>query len=101
MSAERHSAAEPREAYGVRGACSRFRWRLGVRKREQAPRTPYASRLPEGHKFLAACEHVGLLRRRDPLFRIFSALTVSLRFNWRAALGWEPDASRTCCLLRR
>ena len=35
---------EPREAYGVRGACSRFRTALHIRQREQAPRTPYASR---------------------------------------------------------
>src|SRR5437870_8740806 len=33
-----------REAYGVRGACSRCRMCGAVRKREQAPRTPYASR---------------------------------------------------------
>src|SRR5207247_8186804 len=33
-----------REAYGVRGACSRFRTALNIRQREQAPRTPYASR---------------------------------------------------------
>src|SRR5438874_3430549 len=33
-----------REAYGVRGACSRGRMCGAVRKREQAPRTPYASR---------------------------------------------------------
>ena len=33
-----------REAYGVRGACSRFRIAPHVRQREQAPRTPYASR---------------------------------------------------------
>ena len=35
---------KPREAYGVRGACSRFRTSPQIRKREQAPRTPYASR---------------------------------------------------------
>src|SRR6266436_6974201 len=33
-----------REAYGVRGACSRCPMCGAVRKREQAPRTPYASR---------------------------------------------------------
>src|SRR5436190_18663209 len=44
------SASECREAYGVRAACCRFRQsrRLGnlrtVRKRQQAARTPYASR---------------------------------------------------------
>src|SRR3989442_4856979 len=32
------------EACGVRGACSRCRMCGAVRKREQAPRTPYASR---------------------------------------------------------
>src|SRR5439155_5090426 len=35
---------KPREAYGVRGACSRFRTAPHIRQREQAPRTPYASR---------------------------------------------------------
>ena len=33
-----------REAFGVRGACSRFRTSSDSRKREQAPRTPNASR---------------------------------------------------------
>ena len=33
-----------REAYGVRGACSRCPMCGAVRQREQAPRTPYASR---------------------------------------------------------
>src|SRR5438093_10588741 len=42
--AERRGAAVSREAYGVRGACSRCRMCGAVRKREQAPRTPYASR---------------------------------------------------------
>src|SRR5436190_14824953 len=37
-------AVVSREAYGVRGACSRCRMCGAVRKREQAPRTPYASR---------------------------------------------------------
>src|SRR5439155_24216413 len=37
-------AVVSREAYGVRGACSRCRMCGTVRKREQAPRTPYASR---------------------------------------------------------
>src|SRR5437762_3869515 len=37
-------AVVSREAYGVRGACSRCRMYGAVRKREQAPRTPYASR---------------------------------------------------------
>src|SRR5438093_13208223 len=37
-------AVVSREAYGVRGACSRCRLCGAVRKREQAPRTPYASR---------------------------------------------------------
>src|SRR5207247_6419415 len=31
-------------AYGVRGACSRFRTAPHIRQREQTPRTPYASR---------------------------------------------------------
>src|SRR6266446_7838261 len=35
---------KPREAYGVRGACSRFRTAPHIGQREQAPRTPYASR---------------------------------------------------------
>src|SRR5438552_1884593 len=38
------SPTKPREAYGVRGACSRFRTAPHIRQREQAPRTPYASR---------------------------------------------------------
>src|SRR5438552_16701811 len=38
------TGTKPREAYGVRGACSRCRMCGAVRKREQAPRTPYASR---------------------------------------------------------
>ena len=33
-----------REAFGVRGACSRFRTRCTDRKRQQAGRTPNASR---------------------------------------------------------
>src|SRR5437867_12987618 len=37
-------AVVSREAYGVRGACSRFRTAPHSRQREQAPRTPYASR---------------------------------------------------------
>src|SRR6266853_1650317 len=37
-------AGEFREASGVRPACWRFRMAWGVRKREQAPRTPNASR---------------------------------------------------------
>src|ERR1035437_9111870 len=36
------SVAELREAFGVRGACSRFRMVLHTPKREQAPRTPNA-----------------------------------------------------------
>src|SRR5204863_9130083 len=38
------TGTKPREAYGVRGACSRFRTAPHIRQREQAPRTPYASR---------------------------------------------------------
>ena len=38
------SAAELREAFGVRGAGSRFRAHGTVRERQQAGRTPYASR---------------------------------------------------------
>src|SRR5438876_12419351 len=38
------TGTKPREAYGVRGACSRFRTAPHIREREQAPRTPYASR---------------------------------------------------------
>jgi hypothetical protein len=34
----------PREAFGVRGACSRFGTRGNGRKRQQAGRTPNASR---------------------------------------------------------
>src|SRR5438876_7124466 len=37
-------AVVSREAYGVRGACSRCPMCGAVRQREQAPRTPYASR---------------------------------------------------------
>src|SRR5204863_5468309 len=40
----RTRAVVSREAYGVRGACSRFRTVPHIRQREQAPRTPYASR---------------------------------------------------------
>src|SRR5439155_10118739 len=40
----RPAATEPREAHGVRGACSRFGARWVVRKLQQARRTPYASR---------------------------------------------------------
>src|SRR5882724_10828959 len=40
---------KPREAYGVRGACSRCPMCGAVRKREQAPRTPYASRNTTAH----------------------------------------------------
>ena len=47
------AATEPREAYGVRPACWRFRWRLETRKREQAPRTPDASRNRQRLKNLA------------------------------------------------
>src|SRR5204863_8925018 len=45
-------AVVSREAYGVRGACSRFRTVPHTRQREQAPRTPYASRRPEPVKAL-------------------------------------------------
>src|SRR5438876_5973662 len=38
------TGTKPREAYGVRGACSRFRTAPHIRQREQAPGTPYASR---------------------------------------------------------
>jgi len=38
------AATELREAHGVRGACSRFGARWVARKRQQAGRTPYASR---------------------------------------------------------
>ena len=38
------SAAELREAFGVRGACSRFRIAGALRQRQQAGRTPNASR---------------------------------------------------------
>src|SRR5204862_7259056 len=38
------AATKWREAFGVRGACSRFRTAPHIRQREQAPRTPYASR---------------------------------------------------------
>src|SRR5438552_5239283 len=38
------TGTKPREAYGVRGACSPCRMCGAGRKREQAPRTPYASR---------------------------------------------------------
>src|ERR1035437_1491799 len=37
-------APKSREAFGVRPACWRFRWIPRVPKREQAPRTPTASR---------------------------------------------------------
>src|SRR5437016_1230843 len=40
-------ALEGREAFGVRGACSRFRGAMPVQQREQAPRTPNASRGPQ------------------------------------------------------
>jgi len=48
-----------REAFGVRGACSRFRTRSDSRKREQAPRTPNASRLWEQQKLSTACPKLG------------------------------------------
>ena len=41
---ESFCGSQSREAFGVRGACSRFRTRSDSRKREQAPRTPNASR---------------------------------------------------------
>jgi hypothetical protein len=41
---ENFCGSQSREAFGVRGACSRFRTRSDSRKREQAPRTPNASR---------------------------------------------------------
>src|SRR6185436_10890435 len=49
----RGCAFEPREAYGVRAACCRFRSARDVRslrvlrKRQQAARTPYASRVSD------------------------------------------------------
>src|SRR6266536_789447 len=45
---------DPREAYAVRPACWRFRTTQRARKREQAPRTPYASRVTPSCKILAA-----------------------------------------------
>ena len=39
-----NTATECREAHGVRGACSRFGARWVARKRQQAGRTPHASR---------------------------------------------------------
>ena len=44
------AATEPREAPGVRGACSRFWARWVARKRQQAGRTPNASRGPPGQQ---------------------------------------------------
>jgi len=38
-----------REAFGVRPACWRYRQACALRKREQAPRTPNASRYPNAH----------------------------------------------------
>jgi hypothetical protein len=52
---ERSSASESREAYGVRAACCRFlstwseRTSRADRKRQQAARTPYASRGSNAH----------------------------------------------------
>ena len=65
----RGQAIEPREAFGVRGACSRFRTRSESRKREQAPRTPNASRLGEPQKFSTACSKLGNTPFSCRLFR--------------------------------
>src|SRR5438105_3433817 len=63
---DRATVKPPREAYGVRGACSRFRCgqnvRIsnGIRKREQAPRTPYASRGSAALRLARLAGHSGI-----------------------------------------
>ncbi len=65
---DRGQAIESREAFGVRGACSRFPTSSDSRKREQAPRTPNASRLCEPQKLSTACSKLGNtpVSRREP-----------------------------------
>src|ERR1035437_3039465 len=45
------AATELREAFGVRGACSRFRTTTALRQRQQAGRTPNASRVSSSGAF--------------------------------------------------
>src|ERR1035437_4766015 len=55
------AATELREAFGVGGACSRFRSIPVSRQRQQAGRTPNASRGSSPTATLAACEQLRLL----------------------------------------
>jgi len=55
------TATEPREAFGVRGACSRFRT-TSLRQRQQAGRTPNASRGSSSTAVLAAGEQIPVCR---------------------------------------
>src|ERR1035437_4006053 len=66
-------------AFGVRAACCRFLTGWDVRQRQQAARTPNASRGPLPTNALAACYHVG------PVVTHVTHLTPRL---WRYCAGF-------------
>src|SRR5438552_8436282 len=65
------TGTKPREAYGVRGACSRFLTAPHIRQREQAPRTPYASRDTTA-LVIRLCNLLGIPRKSAQKNKIFA-----------------------------
>src|SRR5258708_4024783 len=91
------SSIQSRETYGVRSACWRFYGRLEVREREQAPRTPYASR----NRKLSSYISLGLSfseRTRNAIESEASSITLAVglpapwpaRVSMRMSVGWSP-----------
>ena len=91
-----------REAFGVRGACSRFRTPQAIRKRQQAGRTPNASRSRGiGSKIILHfhllnleaidCSH---LRRGRPFARTTPPSTTDT--GWPPASGHPLWKSKIC-----
>src|SRR6266702_3227467 len=105
------TATECREAPGVRGACSRFRARWVARKRQQAGRTPNASRGSPALEVREACSRFRarwVARKRQQAGRTLQTLRevrqrmkcVELAPAFERG-GWPESASKLDALSRR
>jgi hypothetical protein len=76
----------------VRGACSRFRTITASRQRQQAGRTPNASRGSLSTRTFAACEPIGARQRKDAKTQGFRLLGTFTRWVSHSNLLFSPTS---------
>jgi hypothetical protein len=93
------AATELREAFGVRGACSRFRTapRLATAPASWT-RSPNASRGSSSTRTFAACEHIGVKQCKDAKRHGFRLLGTFTRWVSHLNLFLPPHPPAPCVL---